>query len=112
MEDSKASQVLSVSTTVPSRDDALRLARGLVEQRLAACVQIDDGLTSLYRWEGRLCEDAELRLVIKTVPERLDAIQAFFAAHHPYKVPQLLCCPMQASQAYGQWAREETAPAD
>lgn len=110
MDHPEASQVLSVSTTVASRSDALRLARGLVEARLAACVQIDDGLTSVYRWEGRLCEDAELRLTLKTAPGRLQAIQAYFAEHHPYEVPQFLVSTMQASEAYGRWARDETAP--
>ena len=110
MQDAKSTGILSVSTTVGSQADALRLARALVERRLAACVQLDPGLTSVYRWEGTVCEEAEVRLVAKTVPERLEALQAFFAEHHPYDLPQFLVCPVQASEAYAGWARSETAP--
>lgn len=115
MHDSKSTGIvsggiLSVSTTVGSHGDALRLARGLVERRLAACVQVEPGLTSVYRWDGKVCEDAELRLVLKTVPERLADVQSFFAEHHPYELPQFLVCPMQASEAYAAWAHAETAP--
>ncbi|MES2939970.1 MAG: divalent-cation tolerance protein CutA [Pseudomonadota bacterium] len=99
-----------MSTTVGSQADALRLARELVARRLAACVQLEPGLTSVYRWEGKVCEDAEVRLVAKTVAERLEAVQAFFAEHHPYDLPQFLACPMQASEAYAGWVRAETLP--
>lgn len=108
MNEPQASQILSVSTTVASRDDALRLARGLVAERLAACVQIDAGVTSVYRWAGAVCEEAELRLTIKTVPERLQALQDFLAAHHPYQVPQFLVSRMQASEAYWRWVGAES----
>jgi periplasmic divalent cation tolerance protein len=99
--------VLSVTTTVGSMEDARRLARGLVERRLAACVQVEEGLLSFYRWEGRLCEDPEVRLTIKTRAECADALRDWLAEHHPYEVPQILAVVMRASAAYAQWVRAE-----
>ncbi|MCD6078155.1 MAG: periplasmic divalent cation tolerance protein-like protein [Ramlibacter sp.] len=59
MEDCQEADILSVTTTVGSRRDADALARVIVERRLAACVQVEEGLQSFYRWEGQLCEDRE-----------------------------------------------------
>ncbi|MBI5278531.1 MAG: divalent-cation tolerance protein CutA [Burkholderiales bacterium] len=99
--------ILSVTTTVATAADAQRLARALVERRLAACVQVEAGLTSHYRWEGRVCEDAEVRLVIKTLPGCEAALRAFFDAEHPYDVPQFLAATLQGSEAYELWVRGE-----
>jgi periplasmic divalent cation tolerance protein len=104
--------ILSVTTTVGSSAAAQALAREILAQRLAACVQIDQGIASLYRWQGELVEEPEVRLVIKTLPGCEAALQALFARHHPYELPQFLAVPMRASPAYGDWARAETqAPA-
>jgi periplasmic divalent cation tolerance protein len=101
--------ILAVTTTVGSVADGQRLARDLVAQRLAACVQVEEGLTSFYRWEGRECEDPEVRLTIKTLPGKAAALQAFFVERHPYDVPQFLCVAMRASAAYAAWVREQVA---
>jgi len=71
-------------------------------------VQIDEGVTSLYRWQGELCEEPEVRLVIKSLPGCEAALQALFARHHPYQVPQFLAQHMSANPAYADWARAET----
>lgn len=110
MQDSSELDILSITTTVGSLADGQALARQIIEQRLAACVQLEQGLISFYRWQGELCESAEVRLVIKTVPGGEDSLQKFFARHHPYDVPQFLVVRMRASEAYGAWARLETAP--
>lgn len=102
-------QVVSLATTVGSRDDARRLAAGLVEQRLAACVQVDPSIESHYRWEGRQCVDAEVRLVAKTTAQRLPALLAWLQEHHPYDLPQLVWQEVQASQAYADWVASEVA---
>ena len=109
MQDPDDTIVLSVTTTVSSPAAAKALAREILAQRLAACVQIDEKVTSLYRWKGELREDAEVRLVIKSLPGCEAALQALFARHHPYEVPQFLAQRMSASQAYADWARAETA---
>ena len=109
MESEKAPTVLSLVTTVASLADAQRLARLLLERRLAACVQIDPGLVSHYVWQGRQCEEAELRLTIKTMPDRAPALEALFAEHHPYELPQFLATEMRASSAYAAWVSESVA---
>ena len=108
MPDRQTAEILSVTTTVGSRQAAQTLAREILAHRLAACVQLDDGLTSLYRWKGELCEESEVRLVIKTLPGCEAALQVLFAQHHPYEVPQFLVARLTASSAYAQWARAET----
>jgi periplasmic divalent cation tolerance protein len=100
--------ILSVTTTVGSAAAARTLAHEILAQRLGACVQIDEGVTSLYRWKGELCDEPELRLVIKSLPGCEAALQALFAGHHPYEVPQFLAQRMRASPAYAAWVRAET----
>ena len=101
--------ILAVTTTVGSVQEAQALAREILAERLAACVQIEQGLTSVYRWKGELCEAPEVRLVIKTLPGRESALQALFVKHHPYELPQFTAAPMKASDAYSQWVRAEVA---
>ena len=103
MEDCKEADILSVTTTVASRRDADAFARVIVDRRLAACVQVQDGVQSFYRWEGQLCEDTEVRLVIKTLPGCEAALQALFTELHPYEVPQFLAVRMRASADYFDW---------
>jgi periplasmic divalent cation tolerance protein len=106
-------EVLSLVTTVGSEADARRLARGLVEARLAACVQVEPGLESHYRWLGKVQADAEWRLTAKTLPACLGPVQAWLAEHHPYELPQLVWQVLCASPAYAAWVREEvSAPVD
>ena len=109
MQDCKEDDILVVTTTVGSAADAQALARRIVQARLAACVQVEPGLTSFYRWQGRDCEDAEVRLTIKTLPSCEAALQALFGEAHPYEVPQFTAVAMQASEAYHDWARAEIA---
>lgn len=112
MEDCKDLDILTVTTTVGSAADAQRLAREIVSRRLAACVQIEAGLQSLYHWQGQLCEEPELRLVIKTLQACEQALQQLFAQHHPYELPQFLGVTMRASEAYARWVRAEVRVPD
>lgn len=107
MHDSREHEVSSISTTVGSRAAAQALARELLASRLAACIQIDQEITSFYRWQGKLCEEPEVRLTIKTLPGCEAALQALFAQHHPYEVPQFLVSRMSASPGYWQWMAAE-----
>jgi periplasmic divalent cation tolerance protein len=99
--------VLSLTTTVGSAEEAERLAQALLARRLAACVQVEAGLGSHYRWQESLHADPEWRLTIKSLPEALPALQVFMAEQHPYEVPQLLWMEMWASPAYAAWVRAE-----
>ena len=110
MGDIAENDILSLTTTVGSTDEALRLAQALIEHRLAACVQVEDGLRSHYRWQGQVRAEPETRLTLKSLPSQLPAIQAFFAEQHPYELPQLLWQLMKASPAYAGWVRQEVAP--
>jgi periplasmic divalent cation tolerance protein len=107
MEDCKDLDILAVTTTVGSAADAQVLARAILERRLAACVQVEEGLTSCYRWEGRHREDPEVRLTVKTLPACERALQALFGEKHPYEVPQFLAVTMRAGEAYAAWVRGE-----
>lgn len=99
--------ILSLTTTVGSLAEARRLADEILGQRLAACVQLEPGLVSLYRWQGWQCEAPEVRLVIKTLPGCAGALEALFARHHPYELPQFLTARLRASRAYLAWVRSE-----
>lgn len=101
--------VLSVTTTLGTLEDAQRLARELIARRLVACVQVEPGLQSFYRWEGRVCEDAEVRLSCKTVPAAAAALQAFLAEQHPYALPQFLAATWRGSPGYAAWVRAEVS---
>jgi periplasmic divalent cation tolerance protein len=109
MQDFEELDIVSIATTVGTLADAQRLAREIIAQRLAACVQVEQGMTSFYRWKGELREEGEVRLVVKTLPGYEAALQALFTRHHPYEVPQFLAARLTASTAYVQWARAETA---
>lgn len=100
-----------VLCTVP--DDAVgeKLARGLVEARLAACVNRIPGVRSTYVWEGETKDDAEVQLLIKTHKDRLEGVTAFVEANHPYEVPELVAIPIVAgSVAYLSFLDESTRP--
>ncbi len=111
MQEPQELDILTVTTTVGSPAAAKDLARKIMDQRLAACVHIDVGHTSLYRWQGELREEPEVRLVIKTLPGCEAALRELFARDHPYELPQFLSCRMRASEAYAAWVRAETVPA-
>lgn len=93
-----------VLCTCPEGDTATRLARGLVENRLAACVNVIPGLTSVYPWKGKIETDRETLLVIKTRAGRFAALQEYIHHHHPYELPEIVAVPIeQGSEAYLNW---------
>jgi periplasmic divalent cation tolerance protein len=107
MHDRKEFDIWCVTTTVGSEGDARHLAGEILSRRLAACVQLDTAVTSLYRWEGRLCEEAEVRLVIKTVAGCLAGLRQLLAELHPYELPQWLAWPMESGESYAAWVGTE-----
>ena len=99
-------------TTVGTREDAERLARGAVDARLAACVQIEGPVESWYRWEGRTESAREFRLAFKCLPEQLAGLRDWVHAGHPYEVPEWIVVQAEAvSEKYLSWARENSTPA-
>ncbi len=106
---SAENQLLVVLCTVPDAETAERLANGLVEERLAACVNAITGVKSFYRWEGNLETEAEVQLVIKTRRARFDALADWIHENHPYDVPEIIALPAdQASESYLAWVVAET----
>src|SRR5689334_7865570 len=98
-----------VVTTLPDGEAARTLARALVEERLAACVNIVPGVQSIYRWQGSLCDEGEVICLIKTRPERLEALRARLPALHPYEVPEVMVLPAsQVHPPYLKWVIENT----
>ena len=97
-----------VLTTTATAEEAQSLARGIVEAGLGACVQIQP-IQSIYRWQGRLCNEAEFRLSIKAGQAHYAALERFISAHHSYETPEIVQIPITAgSAAYLQWLDEET----
>jgi periplasmic divalent cation tolerance protein len=97
-----------VLVTAPRGRRAEALAKGLVEARLAACVNVVPAVVSHYRWRGRLHRDAEVLLVIKTTRARLKAAERWIRTQHPYSVPEFLVVPVEAGSAlYLDWLKEQ-----
>ena len=105
-----ADPLIVVLCTVPDEAAAERLAKGLVEERLAACVNAIPGVKSFYRWQGNVETGTEIQLVIKTRAERFDELAAWISANHPYEVPEIVAIPAdRVSEAYLAWAVSETS---
>lgn len=103
--------VLIVLTNCPDEDVADRLARTLVEQKLAACVNRLPAVNSVYRWQGSVERAVEVPLLIKSTRERLPEIQEAIRALHPYEVPEIVAIPVVAGlPAYLRWVVDETQP--
>jgi periplasmic divalent cation tolerance protein len=84
--------------------DAARIARELVERRVAACVNIVPEIRSIYRWDGKIEDDAEALLVVKTSGSAFDRLQAAVLELHPYSVPEILALPaLRAHAPYAEW---------
>lgn len=103
---------LVVLSTVGSVDVAERIAMALVESRLAACVNVLPGLTSIYRWKGAVEKEAEVLLVIKTRQAAFEALCQALVSMHPYEVPEVVALPVGAGHApYLAWLDENVGTA-
>jgi len=104
------SSVSIVLTTLGADADAAAIARTLVEERLAACVNILPVMTSVYRWKGQVEHDREQQIVMKTTADRVAALQARLRQLHPYELPEFLVLNAGGSDAYLAWVGESVAP--
>ncbi|MGG6462047.1 divalent-cation tolerance protein CutA [Solilutibacter silvestris] len=96
-------------STCPDAASADRIATALVEERLAACVNVLPGVRSTYRWQGQVQRDDEILLVIKTGVDRLDALRERLATLHPYELPELIAVEATGGlPAYLDWIATET----
>jgi periplasmic divalent cation tolerance protein len=104
-----AAAVVVVLSTVPADERGPALARALVDERLAACVNLVPGLRSIYRWQGAVHDDGESLAIIKTTRARLPALLARLPALHPYEVPEAIALPVSAGHLpYLAWVAAET----
>ena len=101
---------LVVLSTFPDADTAARVARTLVEEQLAACVNLLPMVRSIYRWEGKVCDEAETLALIKTTAERYAALAAKIAELHPYQVPEVIALPLaDGNPPYLAWLAAQVA---
>lgn len=99
-----ASQFRVLFVTVPDAKLGVELAAGLVERKLAACVNVVPGITSVYRWEGTIHKDPEALLLIKTRAGALYELSQFIKEKHPAKVPEIISLPItEGNAAYLEW---------
>jgi periplasmic divalent cation tolerance protein len=105
-------QLIVILTTLPAGDDDARtdeVARTLVDERLAACVNVHGPMTSTYRWKGKVERDAERQVVIKTTRDRVAALEARLHELHPYELPEFIILTVEGgSEAYLKWVNDET----
>lgn len=100
---------LLVLTNLPDRAAAERLAGTLIEQRVAACVNVLAPCKSVYRWKGAVQHDDEHPLLVKTTAERYPALEAAIRAAHPYELPEIIAVPIERGlPAYLAWIDAET----
>lgn len=103
-------EAITVLTTVATEDEAVALVRALLERRLVACGTLLPRARSLYRWEGRITDEQEVLVVLKTRSAQLRPLQAAFDELHPYRMPELLVLPVTAgNEKYLAWIDRETA---
>ena len=101
--------VVLVLTTLPTDADAETLARALIEERLAACVNILPPMQSIYRWEGAIEQAEERQLIMKTTADRVEDLKTRLVGLHPYEVPELIVIPLvDGSDDYLAWIRLST----
>ncbi len=101
---------LLVITSLPDAETARALAARLVEQRVAACVNILAPCHSIYRWEGKVEEAEEVPLLIKTTVSRYAALEEAIRAYHPYELPEIVAVPVEKGlPGYLAWVAKETS---
>ncbi len=98
-----------VLTTFPDIDTAQRLAEGMVQAKLAACVNILPAGQSIYIWENNLCKESEYLAVIKTMDSHYQALEEYIKRHHPYELPEIVATQItDGSKEYLSWLETNT----
>ncbi|MCP1198994.1 divalent-cation tolerance protein CutA [Notoacmeibacter sp. MSK16QG-6] len=101
--------MIEVHVTTHSRDTALKLAQEVLAERLAACANIIDDVTSLYWWEGQIAHEKESLVIFRTSAARADALTGFIAEQHDYDLPAIIRHePVTPTPEYSDWVEEET----
>jgi periplasmic divalent cation tolerance protein len=100
---------IAVLVTCGSEEESAKIANSLVEEGLAACVNIISPVRSIYRWGGKVCDEKEWVLIIKTQRKRFEELEKKVKSLHSYSVPEIIALPIvKGSQAYLKWLAEMT----
>ena len=100
---------LLVFTTLPNADKAAEIARALVEERLAACANLLPAVRSIFRWEGKIRDENEVLVLLKTRAENVERLKARILELHPYEVPEVIAVPIESGyQAWLDWMTAQT----
>jgi len=104
-------ELITALCTCPDEATAAKLSRGLVGERLAACVNIVPAVRSIYRWKTEICDEGEVLMVIKSTRSRFDALQTWLLEHHPYDVPEVVALDVsKVADEYRAWVESSMGP--
>jgi len=105
----RAQDLIVVVTSVGTEDQALDIAHALIRNRLAACVNLIPNVHSIYRWKGRVCDDGEFLLLIKTTGQQFEAVRQAIQEINTYELPEVLAYRVdEASDAFASWVAKTT----
>ena len=100
---------IAILVTASSMDEAAKIGRTLVEEGFAACANIVEGVRSIYRWKGEVCDDQECLMVVKTTAPNFDAVEKRVRELHSYEVPEVIAIPIvKGSKPYLDWLEENS----
>lgn len=103
------SEIVTIFITAGSKEEGERIAKSLVEERLAACANVVFPMRSIYRWKGEICDEEEALLIIKSTKARLQDLIRRVQNLHSYETPEIIALPViQGSEEYLKWVQEET----
>lgn len=109
-EETVMGEEIIVYVTAGSEEEAARIARSLLEDRLIACANIVPKVRSIYRWKGKVCDEPEALMLLKSVKRHFSRLVERVRELHSYEVPEIIACGVSAGhQAYLDWVREETS---
>jgi len=104
-----AAQILVIMVTAANQKEALKIGKGVVRAKLAACVNIIPAVQSIYRWKGKVVKSQEVLLILKSTKARYDALEKAIKATHTYDTPEIIALPVKEGMAqYMGWVRSET----
>jgi periplasmic divalent cation tolerance protein len=106
-------EIIQVFTTTEKKEDAERIARALIDGKLAACVQIMGPMESTYRWQGRIEKSVEWFCFIKTTQDAYPELEKTIKENHPYEVPEIIAVPVSGGSAdYLAWLKGQVGKAE
>lgn len=106
-------EFIELTTTTATEEEAIKLARLLVELRLASCAQVSGPIQSIYRWQGEICQATEFQCTAKSLATLTDRLVQTVRQAHSYDTPQIVVLPIAVCDPdYAQWWREQIDPVD